>query len=100
MHKHGDVGTRLYNVWKAMRQRCSDPGCKDYPNYGGRGITICPEWDDYTAFRSWALASGYDSEAPRGVCTIDRTDVDGDYCPTNCRWVDSKTQANNKRKVA
>lgn len=95
---HGESHTRLYNVWNGMRQRCKDPNHKSYHNYGGRGITFCDEWDDYTAFRNWALASGYDVNANYSDCTLDRIDVDGNYEPDNCRWVDATTQALNKRK--
>lgn len=81
-----------------MHDRCELKSSKSYPDYGGRGIKVCPEWDDYAEFRAWALANGYDPDAPFGKCTLDRIDVDGDYCPENCRWVDMKTQARNKRK--
>lgn len=81
-----------------MRQRCNDPAHKSYHNYGGRGITVCSEWDDYAAFERWAFDNGYDPSAPYGACTLDRIDVNGNYEPGNCRWVDAKEQAKNKRK--
>lgn len=96
--RHGETGTRLFNVWSSMKQRCSDPNHASYRYYGARGISVCEEWaTDYTAFRDWALSTGYDETAPTGVCTIDRIDVDGNYEPSNCRWVDMKVQSSNKR---
>lgn len=91
-------GTRLYNVWKSMKQRCRDKNCKAYRLYGARGISVCDEWaNDYTTFHDWAFANGYDPNAPRGICTIDRIDTNGNYEPSNCRWVDMKTQVANRR---
>lgn len=95
---HGERKTRLYDVWKSMLQRCTNPNSKDYKNYGGRGIQVCSSWIKFPDFSKWAYAAGYDPDAPRGDCTIDRIDVDGNYCPDNCRWVSMKIQNQNRRK--
>ena len=96
-YKHGAWNERLYAVWKAMKTRCFSKECKSYVDYGGRGITVCDEWLDYENFREWAMKNGYDSNAPFGQCTIDRINVNDNYCPENCRWVSMAVQSKNKR---
>ena len=80
-----------------MIQRCTNKNNKKYPDYGGRGITVCAEWKKYEQFLAWAKANGYDENAPRGECTLDRIDNDKGYEPGNCRWVSMKVQSNNRR---
>lgn len=95
---HGKSNTRLHTGWRAMIDRCYNPNNKAYKNYGGRGITVCKEWkNDFMSFYNWAMANGYDENAKHGECTIDRINVNGDYCPGNCRWVNNEVQSNNKR---
>ncbi len=99
---HGMAGTRIYREYKDMHFRCYNPKCKGYNDYGGRGITICDEWrrsDDHNdtsgleRFAEWANANGY-----ADALTIERTNGNSNYSPTNCEWVDELKQAQNKRK--
>jgi hypothetical protein len=91
--RHGDSYTRLYNTWRNMKYRCLNQNADCYANYGGRGIKVCNEWiDSYETFRDWALLNGYSDDL-----TLDRKDNDGDYEPSNCRWVSYIVQNNNRR---
>lgn len=92
LYVHGGSGTRLHKVWLSMRERCNRVHHPFYRNYGGRGIKVCDEWNDFRAFREWAFAHGYSDKLQ-----IDRINNNGNYEPSNCRWVTGKENANNKR---
>lgn len=94
--KHGDSGSRLYRVWISMKQRCQNSKNKAYQFYGGKGIKVCEEWNNYSCFKQWAIKNGYDDMAKNKECTLDRIDVNGDYEPLNCRWVSMAEQNRNK----
>jgi hypothetical protein len=74
-----------------MLQRCRDPHCDRWERYGGRGIRVCPDWQQWERFRDWAIDHGWQEHL-----IIDRIDVDGDYCPANCRWVTRIESARNR----
>ena len=93
---HGKSNTKLYSIWKNIKMRCYNPQSEFYYCYGGKGITMCDEWkDNFDSFYSWAVTNGYDPDAPFMKCTIDRINVNDNYCPENCRWVDKFVQAMN-----
>lgn len=87
----GRQGTPTYYIWGSMVQRCTNPKNKDYPQYGGRGITVCERWRDFANF----LADM--GEKPQGR-SIDRIDVNGSYELANCRWATPTEQGRNQRK--
>lgn len=90
---HGQKNTRLYKIWKSMKERCCNKNNASWPEYGGRGIEVCEQWlHDFKSFYDWSMKNGY-----REDLSIDRIDNDKGYGPENCRWSDSVGQQNNKR---
>lgn len=87
---HGHRYTRVYRTWGSMFGRCRNPNSAQYPDYGGRGIKVCDRW---LTFENFLADMGYPPEGH----SIDRIDVDGNYCPENCRWLDDKGQQRNRR---
>jgi len=92
--KHKMYGTRLHSIWRHMKERCDNPNVKFYQNYGGRGITYCQEWEEFSDFYEWSIKNGY-----KDNLTIDRIDVNGNYEPDNCRWATTKEQNVNRRNT-
>lgn len=90
---HGMTESRIYEIWYGMKKRCKNPSSEKYHRYGGRGISVCCEWHDFSVFMGWALGHGYAENL-----TIDRIDNDGNYCPDNCRWITSSE--NSKKQKA
>lgn len=96
---HGLHGSKLYNAYNHMINRCYSPNCDHYKTYGGRGIKVCNEWNwkeigwelAFKNFIDWAFKNGFSTNL-----TLDRKDNDKDYCPENCRWITKEEQAKNK----
>lgn len=94
MTTHRQCNTRLYRIWRNMKQRCNNPRNTGYEIYGGKGVFVCQEWSaSFIAFRDWALANGYSPSL-----TLDRRKSKGGYTPDNCRWATGQEQTRNKTK--
>lgn len=92
--KHGDYSDKLYLVYRAIIQRCTNPNHSAFNYYGGRGISISHEWNEYPAFKEWALTHGY-----KNGLSLDRQDNNKGYSPSNCCWVNSVQQSRNRRAM-
>lgn len=89
---HGMSESRIYRIWRHIKERCLDPNNNRYYRYGARGITICNEWEkSFENFYEWAINNGYQENL-----TIERINNDGNYCPDNCTWIPLSEQAKNK----
>lgn len=92
--KQSKMSSRLAGIWYGMHDRCQNFNNSKYLNYGGRGIIVCKEWHDYKNFKIWSLKNNYSE-----IFEIDRIDVNGNYEPSNCRWVTHKKQCDNKQNT-
>lgn len=90
--RHGLVAHPLNSIWCGMKERCQNPNAENYEWYGGRGISVCDEWQKFKPFYDWAINNGWE----KGL-TIDRIDVDMPYMPSNCRFIPIKSQFRNRR---
>lgn len=89
---HGKSKTRLYQIYKGMKQRCLNENSPAYNYYGGKGVSIHKDWlSNFMSFYKWSYNNGY-----KEGLSIDRIDPNGNYEPNNCRWVESQQQQNNK----
>lgn len=90
MYKHGMFGSKIHKVWDGMIQRCHNKNCKDYKNWGAKGVVVCKEWREFINFYN-------DMGSPPKGKSLDRIDVTGNYCKKNCRWATWTEQHQNRR---
>lgn len=94
--------TKIYTTWNSMKARCYNPNSTHFKDYGGRGIKVCEEWLDkkkgFLNFYNWAYQNGFVETKDRKQCTLDRINNNGNYEPSNCRWITIQEQQKNKRK--
>jgi hypothetical protein len=97
---HGMTETKLYHTWCGMKERCYNPNYKYFDRYGGRGILVCDEWkNSFENFRDWAFSVGYEESPDTKWQSIDRINFDGNYEPSNCRWITHKEQMRNTSRT-
>ena len=89
---HGMSKTRIYHIWAGIKDRIFNKKATSYEYYGGRGIEVCSEWMEFEPFHEWAISNGYKENL-----TLERIDVNGNYCPENCTWITQKEQCYNTR---
>jgi hypothetical protein len=88
--KHGKSKTKIYQIWRAMKQRCQNKNDRAYPRYGGRGISVCERWENFENFL-------HDMGEKPQQLSLDRIDNNGNYEPSNCKWSTQVEQNNNRR---
>lgn len=94
---YDETHKKIYSHWKSMRRRCNSKTFSRYKDYGGRGIKICKEWENFENFYKWAIKNGFDITKKQINQSLDRINNNGNYEPNNCRWTNIKIQNRNQR---